>query len=286
MDEFVTSEEISQTDLDAFDGEWDDVGSETDEAQTDQSEQDSAVVEESAETEENQTEQEPDNEQSETEQAETKDEAGEEDQLFTLNYMGSEKKVNLEEMTKLAQQGMDYERVRQERDSFKENPKLPEDYSQLQADSGYLKEIAELAGTTVEELVLRTRANKLMREDESLSEMDAVIKARASFDSKPEKKADTEKAEDSDDQNREKLKQFMETYPGVKAEDIPEEVWKDAFSHNGDLTGAYSRYENKQLKAEIAQLKQSQQNKSRSTGSQKSAGAATKKDIFDEAWDS
>lgn len=287
-DAITTTEEVTEADLQVFDEEWDDAQSDAEEAEpAAEPAAEEAAQEEDAESdsEEAQGSEQESGEQAEAE-TEAQDEAGEEDQLFTLKYMGEEKKVTREEMQDLAQKGMDYERVRQERDSFKDNPKMPADYSALQAQAGYLKEIADLAGTSVEELVLRTRANRLMREDNSLSEMDAVIKARSSMETSPKADKAEEAAPDEEAQSREQVKAFLEAYPGVKAEDIPEEVWKDAFAHNGDLTGAYSRFENRQLKAQIAQMKQSQQNKSRSTGSRKSAGAASKRDPFDEAWDS
>jgi hypothetical protein len=78
---------------------------------------------------------------------------------------------------------------------------------------------------------------------------------------------------------------FLAAYPGVKAEDVPVEILQEGFA-NGDLVGAYARWENKQLKAELETLKQNQKNKERSTGSRKSAGASTPKDDFDDAWDS
>ena len=287
MDEnenIFTSDEVTEADLQVFDEEWNDADTDTEPAAEAETAAEEPAAEESEEpaSDEDQGSDQESGDQTETE-TEAQEDAGEEDQLFTLTYMGEEKKVTREEMQSLAQKGMDYERVRQERDTFKDNPKVPEDYSALQTQASYLKEIADLAGTSIEELVLRTRANRLMREDENLSEMDAVIKARASMEAKPAPKAD---APSEEEQNREHIKAFLDAYPNVKAEDIPEEVWKDAFAHGGDLAGAYSRHENRQLKAEIAQMKQSQQNKSRSTGSRKSAGAAVKRDIFDEAWDS
>lgn len=104
------------------------------------------------------------------------------------------------------------------------------------------------------------------------------------------KTGETQKAEPAqetpDDATQAQLKRFLETYPEVKAESIPQDVWQDSFAHGGDLTGAYARWENKQLKAQLAQMKQAQQNKTRSTGSRKTAGAAVSKDSFDEGWDS
>ena len=78
---------------------------------------------------------------------------------------------------------------------------------------------------------------------------------------------------------------FLQSYPDVKADSIPKEVWDDA-GRTFDLTGAYQRYEIRQLREENKTLRQNKKNEERSTGSRKSVGATTPKDPFDEAWDS
>ena len=76
---------------------------------------------------------------------------------------------------------------------------------------------------------------------------------------------------------------FMQAYPNVKADEIPKEVWEDA-GRTFDLTGAYLRYQNRQLQEEIKTLRQNNKNKERSTGSMKSVGSRTKDQAFDALW--
>ena len=88
------------------------------------------------------------------------------------------------------------------------------------------------------------------------------------------------------------IRAFVNEFPDVKATDIPADVWAEC-SRTGDLAGAYRKYADGLKDKEIARLtkenetlKQNQNNKDKSTGPRRSAGAATPKDPFDEAWDS
>jgi hypothetical protein len=76
---------------------------------------------------------------------------------------------------------------------------------------------------------------------------------------------------------------FLQAYPDVKAEDIPQEVWNDA-GRTYDLVGAYQRHENRELRKEIETLRQNNKNKERSTGSTKSAGTRNASQAFDALW--
>lgn len=276
---------LTDAELDAFDSEWDETPAAEEADEPAETEEPAPAKETEAEAE--QPTEEPTAEDQTEEAAEPEAEPEEGHQLFTIKHLGEDKQVSLEELTALAQKGMDYDHVRQERDDLKGKAGKPDDYAELQAKAGYLQEIADLANSSVEELVLRTRARKLMQDDPNLTETDAVLKAKMGFDAKPAEKQSAEPAQETpDDDTQTQLKRFLETYPEVRAEAIPQEVWQDSFAHGGDLTGAYARWENKQLKAQLAQMKQTQQNKTRSTGSRKTAGAAVSKDPFDEGWDS
>jgi hypothetical protein len=88
----------------------------------------------------------------------------------------------------------------------------------------------------------------------------------------------------------EMLQRFASTYPDVKANDIPAEVWAEV-RQSGDLVGAWAKHENAKLKREKAELERristmenNEKNAKRSTGSQKSAGNATEDSAFDAAW--
>lgn len=219
----------------------------------------------------------------EDEPAET-EEKEEQNQLFKIKVNGEEREVTLDEITELAQKGSDYDRVKQERDSFKQDAPTIQKYKTYEA---FLQELADSSGMDIDALMDGTRARLLMsaaeNEGKTLTEDEAMAKAKAMRQPKEEKPAEPE-PEDPEEANRRMLLNFIAIYPDVDAKSIPEQVWKES-AITGDLVGAYQRHENRLLKEEIATLKQNQKNKERSTGSRRSAGATAPKDPFDEGWE-
>lgn len=211
--------------------------------------------------------------------------AAENQRSWKLKHNGEEVEADEARMVELAQKGLDYDRVRGERDSFKtEHPKYA-DYEK------FLGEMAESAGTDVPGLMENVRASLLMKkakaEGRTLSEAAAIRQVREAAKSVPETPAQTEA-----DRRRETIRAFAVSHPNVKGDQIPVEVLKEGIE-KGDLSGAYDRWENGQLRKaleesrkELETMKQNQKNKERSTGSRRSAGASAPKDDFDEGWDS
>ena len=160
----------------------------------------------------------------------------------------------------------------------------------------FLKEMAAPLNLSVEELIDNTRARMLIQQKkeagEELSEMEALtIIQRNRAEKQAEAQATDEKAA-SEAAKAQMIRAFVNEFPDVKATDIPADVWAEC-SRTGDLAGAYRKYadglkdkEIERLTKENETLKQNQKNKDRCTGPRRSAGAATPKDPFDEAWDS
>ena len=203
----------------------------------------------------------------------------EEDQFLELKHMDQVKKVNREEAKALAQKGLDYDRIRGERDSMK-------------AEHGKLKEyesfLNELKGDfpSIEAMMTDTRA-RMIAEKEGISYADAVAKAKVLH---PEQGQPDAKRENQPQENP-AVQRFVQLYPGVKAEDIPQSVW-DEVKKTGDLVSAYQSYERQKqayeitsLKNEIATLKQNQRNASRSPGSMSSSGKNQGKSLIQQLWD-
>lgn len=206
-----------------------------------------------------------------------------ENQRFKLKYNGEESEVDREKVIELAQKGMDYDRVKGERDKFKADEPTMQRYKE---QDSFLKELAESAGVTVEQLMEQTKARVLMSKDDKLTEEEALKQVREAAKKATEKKETEKAAEPSPEERRQAMfAKFMNAYPDVKADDIPKEVWEDA-GRTFDLTGAYQRWENRKLRKEVELLRQNNKNKERSTGSRKSVGSAKPKDDFDDAWDS
>lgn len=206
------------------------------------------------------------------------------DQRFTLKHLDEVKEVGRDEVVELAQKGLDYDRVKQQLTEARENVTKNSQYE------AFLKELAESSGNTVEELIDSTRARMLVAKEEGLSYENALERVR---DAKPKaveapKEEPPAKAEPPKDDGaaarQQSFLRFAKEYPDVKPSDIPVEVWTAFSAGEGDLAGLYALHENKKLREENKALKQNDKNKSRSTGSQKSAGSKSDKDSFDALW--
>lgn len=295
MDEITNTAElgdagITEADLAAFDTDWNetapdeddfDLSDDTSDAESDTedaAESEDTGSEEDTTTEEPAESETPDEEDKQTETEEQQEEKGH--QLYTLKTPKGEKQCSLDEVLVYANKGMDYDGIRQDRDRLRD----------------FLKEMAAPLNLSVEELIDNTRARMLIQQKkeagEELSEMEALtIIQRNRAEKQAEAQATDEKAA-SEAAKAQMIRAFVNEFPDVKATDIPADVWAEC-SRTGDLAGAYRKYadslkdsEIKRLKKENETLKQNQKNKDRSTGPRRSAGAATPKDPFDEAWDS
>ena len=211
------------------------------------------------------------------------------DQRFELKHLEETRSVDREEVIKLAQKGMDYDRIREERDSIRPELRLYREF---------LKELADGSRLTVSELIDTVRAQRLVAKEKEngkeMTEAEALIKVqrersekaksapKAEEEAPPEEEKPAEaKAEDS---RKESFARFAREFPDVKAEDIPAKVWQDFSAGKGDLADIYARHENAALKAKIAVMERNEDNRKRSTGSRKSSGAKAK-GLFDSAWE-
>ena len=211
-------------------------------------------------------------------QPEQKPEA--ENQRFKLKVNGEEIEVGLDEGITLAQKGKDYDRVKTERDNLKTDSAT---MNKLKAQGDFLEELAKSSDMTVDQLMENTRARMLMNEHEGMTEEEALKQVREKASKATEKK-ESEKAEATPEERRQAMfANFLQAYPDVKAEDIPQEVWNDA-GRTYDLVGAYQRHENRELRKEIETLRQNNKNKERSAGSTKSAGTRNANQAFDALW--
>ena len=181
---------------------------------------------------------------------------------------------------------MDYDRIRTKYDELKAGE------AQRNAHEAFLKELADSAGQSVEEMIdtarARMLANKAKAEGKTLSEEDALEqikqeKAKQAPAEKPESTEEKSTEKDRETERQQSFLRFSREFPEVKAEEIPAEVWKDFADGKGDLADLFARQENKRLKAELAAMKQNEENRKKSTGSRATAGSA-KKSAFDEAW--
>lgn len=208
---------------------------------------------------------------------------------FTLRHMDDPPiTVGREEVVRLAQKGLDYDRVQTERDQLREY--------RAQADPALslVKTFAQNSGMSLEEYVDYCRAQAIMADgvDEATAKarvemekqqarMDA--QTRAAEEERQRQKATAERERAQTEARRQDMVAFLGAYPDVKAADIPKEVWEKV-AGGQSLVSAYTMYQNQQLKAQIAAKEQNQQNAAKAPGSMRSQGEKGRKTLAD-FWD-
>lgn len=216
---------------------------------------------------------EEDTEVTEEPKEEPAEEAKTEDQLFTLKHLGETKDYSKDEIIPLAQKGLDYDRIRTERDALKA------EQTSLKEHEDFLKELAELAGQSIEDLMVDTRARLIVQDEKKKG--NSISFENAKYRVQSELKA---KKAPAQSKLQESFAMFAKVYPDVKAEDIPKEVWTEFADGKRDLSVVYTEYlsraelrktqqELKQLKEKMQAAEQNQKNRQRSTGSRRSNGS-------------
>lgn len=286
--EMLTTEEGAET-TDAFLDGWEDTAGTG--APEDQPEQDAGEGAEAAKPEKTQEE----NEQPAEDAAETKPEEespAKEDappKTWTLRHLDEEKTVNEQEMTALAQKGLDYDRIRERYDASKPVMEL-------------FGQFAKQAGMSVEDYVshIRTQAKQAAGMNEAdakraveLEDREAAIAAKEAVEAEQQAAAQEQSAAEA--RRQADIAEFQKTFPEAAKDpkSIPPEVWAEV--RGGlSLVAAYAKWQVAQAKAaqeaarqSAAAAAQNGRNAVRSTGSMKSAGSDTKsKDPFLEGWNS
>lgn len=192
-----------------------------------------------------------------------KEEAEPTEDYLELKHFDEIRKVSKDEAKTLAQKGLDYDRIKTDRDNMKGEYKKLKDY----------------------EAFLEDMRGDFSTIDEMISDIRAKTGKSASVSTESANQREEKPDRDST------IQRFVEEYPEVKAEDIPGSVW-DEVKTTGDLVKAYSNYEKKTLKdkissleQELSTLKNNQSNAARSVGSAKTSGNAREKSMIAKLWE-
>lgn len=221
-----------------------------------------------------------------------------EPELFELKVNKGIQKVTMDQMKEYAQQGLDYGRVRQQRDSLQQslNDQL-QWRSQNEAHLNELSEVAKAAGMDIPGLISSLRVNILVQQGMSRETAQERIRAEraerqiaANQQQAQQQRSVQAQQEQARQRQEQDVQNFLRIYSGVDPRTIPQSVWAEV--RNGDtLVSAYGRYQNQQLQSQIKELnakleaqKQNNNNKQRSLGSVKSSGNNSVKDDFMEGF--
>lgn len=277
-EEIFEQSETELTDAELSAG-WDDEG--TDQPETDETDADT-TAEETDEPEAGEAT-EGTEEGSDTGETEPEEEDKAEDQRFVLRHLDTEHSVTLEEMKTLAQKGLDYDRIREQNESFK---KTEGEYAAL------LKALAKHDNTDVDGIVDSLWAGLIAEEDgvDGAVALERAKLRRVQRELDGKKQETEQSAEDkaAEEKRREGFIAFSKAHPDVKAQDIPKEVW-DRVNGGMSLLDAYGLHELKELRAENKRLKdkaaareKEAENAYRTTGSAATSGKNPKPkfDIF------
>lgn len=264
--------------------DWDDIeltGISDDDA--DQQEQPEAT-DTAEQTETTETEVEAETEETTTETSQT--ENAEADHSFTLKHLDEVRTVNRDEVIALAQKGMDYDRIKARLDE-----KISVENAEAAEALEFVRAMAERSNVSAQDFMDSVVASTRAKSDRSdYNEVLATVKMERREKALEEREqklanAQTEKKQQTEVESKRQadIRNFIATFPEVKAETIPKEVWS-AVAKGKTLTEAYALHEAARLRAELAAEKQNNKNKARTTGSRSTAGESTEADDFDKQW--
>lgn len=260
----------------------DDDGNQTDEETSEETAEESEPAEESEE----QTE-----ETKQPEEEPAQEPKAEPEELFDLKFNKEIRKVNRQEVTELAQKGLNHDRILEQRDHLQqENAELLKFKQENEAIIGLLDAAAQKSGTDRNTFLQSVRENAYVSQGLSRDAAHERV-LREDAEQRLSRTEQLEAAKDKGQQEQEQARQqdierFLKLYKDVDPNTIPKEVWDDV--RNGEtLVSAYGRYENRQLaesnrklQESINALKQNEKNKQKSIGSAKTEGKETAKDPF------
>jgi len=207
-----------------------------------------------------------------------------EDQLFTLKHLGETKDYSKEETITLAQKGLDYDRIRQERDTLKAEKEETADRLK------FLEDLAERSGQSVDDLMVsvmakivydeETKKGYTITEEQARYRVESEMKAKKRESKKQEEVK--EEVDPLEQKRQDSFTRFQEEYPDVKPDDIPKEVWREfGDGSKRDLSVIYAKYLNKQLAEKAEAAEKEKENRKRSTGSRRSNGSPPVDHDFD-----
>lgn len=242
-----------------------------------------------ANEEEQDTSEEPEEPEGQPEAEPTKEQK--EEELFDLKFNKEIRKVSRQEVTELAQKGLNHDRILEQRDHLQqENAELLKFKQDNEAIIGLLDAAAQKSGTDRNTFLQSVRENAYVSQGLSRDAAhERVLREDAEQRLSRTEKADAEKQQAQQGQElarQQDIERFLKLYKDVDPNTIPKEVWDDV--RNGEtLVSAYGRYENRQLaesnrklQESLNALKQNEKNKQKSIGSAKTEGKETAKDPF------
>ena len=246
-------------------------------------------------TEPEETSQEQGSAQGEDEQAheDTADDEqpGTEEPMFDLKYNKETKQYTRQQVTELAQKGLNYDHVTEQRDRLqREIADLTKFRDENSAILDTLRAAAEASGKSVPEYLTSIRTNLLVAQGISPeTARERILREDAEQRLHSQQKAEEAAASrkrDAEQRQKDDIARFQKKYKDVDPKTIPQEVW-EAVRGGELLTDAYGDYQRRELERQLREANEklairakNESNRQKSLGSLQSTKQETGKDPF------
>ena len=278
MNENETEVVVDDDNYDVDLSEFEDLPEEDGEGnQTEPEQQEDSQEQETTEGEEEQS----------TEEASADEQAQAEEPMFDLKYNKEIKQYTKQQVTELAQKGLNYDHVTEQRDRLQqENADLAKFKDEYSGVFETLESMAEAAGKKLPEFLTSIRMNMLVAQGvsqetarERILREDAERRLQASA-------AEENRKSRAEERQREDIRRFQEKYKDVDPKTIPQEVWQ-AVGKGELLVDAYGDYQRRELERQLKEANEklairakNESNRQKSLGSLQSTKQETGKDPF------
>lgn len=246
-------------------------------------------------TETEETSQEQESTQGEDEQAHedtaADEQPGTEEPMFDLKYNKETKQYTRQQVTELAQKGLNYDHVTEQRDRLQqENADLAKFRDENSAILDTLRAAAEASGKSVPEYLTSIRTNLLVAQGISPeTARERILREDAEqrlHSQQKAEEAETNSKRDAEQRQRDDIARFQKKYKDVDPKTIPQEVW-EAVRGGELLTDAYGDYQRRELERQLREANEklairakNESNRQKSLGSLQSTKQETGKDPF------
>ena len=222
-----------------------------------------------------------------TEEAAADEQAQAEEPMFDLKFNKEVKQYTKQQVTELAQKGLNYDHVTEQRDRLQqENADLAKFRDEYSGVFETLETMAATAGKKLPELLTSIRMNMLVAQGvsqetarERILREDAERRLQSSA-------AEENRKSKAEERQREDIRRFQEKYKDVDPKTIPQEVWQ-AVGKGELLVDAYGDYQRRELERQLKEANEklairakNESNKQKSLGSLQSNKQETGKDPF------
>ena len=227
----------------------------------------------------------------EHEDAAADEQPGTEEPMFDLKYNKETKQYTRQQVTELAQKGLNYDRVTEQRDRLQqENADLAKFRDENSAILDTLRAAAEASGKSVPEYLTSIRTNLLVAQGISPeTARERILREDAEQRLHSQQKAEETAASskrNAEQRQKDDIARFQKKYKDVDPKSIPQEVW-EAVRGGELLTDAYGDYQRRELERQLREANEklairakNESNKQKSLGSLQSTKQETGKDPF------